>query len=784
MTTKRLSVLLGCCTALAGIMTSAHAQTAAPNPPGTNSRSGTLQEVVVTAERRTTNVQKAAVSVTVVSGKTLAAEGRHSLREDLGNIVGVSAIDASSTTSQAGNDQQGGYITIRGIAPNGDPGAGPSVLSAPPTTGVYVDGVYEGIGSNYDIQRVELERGPQGTLFGRSATSGVYSVYTVDPVLNKYTGTASAEFGSYALRHFSGGVNIPLGDVLAARISGDSYRRDGLYNGAAGVTDNEGSRIKLLYKPSDQFSALLGAALQIDHNHDGGVSRVYYDGVPELVSPGPPPVFNYVGGYLTGTNIVQDQLEPIGTGKNHTKQVWGKFEYNAGFATISFVPTYRTFDETAHQITAPLDTYNLQQKLATPMDHFLTYELRVSSNPDSVVTWQAGTNYYRNDIFNTNGNSLVPHNGVYPTDAFGTPVNNVGYVVTSKRTTDKSVFGEATVPVFTGTRLTLGARYDWTTVDEQQQNTISLNFPLDLQHTNNEPVAFQTINVNAAQGLVNYKNFNYKVRLEHDLTSHNMVYATVSTGFVPGNIAVGNFTEIVGGVPTQVAKIYTLNPETLTAYEAGSKNRFLDNRAQVNLSVYYYNYGGFQTLYTPNYLNPFVTQSAAIPLHNYGTELETLYSVTPNDRVGVSLSYVQSHWENMPQAFAESIGYKSLRAGVSPYTVVANYDHTIEMANGGSLDLHADMHLDGPYQGGAQAYETLQEYPIFDRLEHIGVHVTGDLNATWTAPSGRYSLTAYVRNIANAEYIQTMTINAPPLGTTVNYADDPRTGGVTGTFNF
>ena len=134
MTTKRLSVLLGCCTALAGIVTSAQAQNAAPNTPGTNPKANTLQEVVVTAERRTTNVQKAAVSVTVVSGKTLAAEGRHSLREDLGNIVGVSAIDASSTTSQAGNDQQGGYITIRGIAPNGDPGAGPSVLSAPPST--------------------------------------------------------------------------------------------------------------------------------------------------------------------------------------------------------------------------------------------------------------------------------------------------------------------------------------------------------------------------------------------------------------------------------------------------------------------------------------------------------------------------------------------------------------------------------------------------------------------------------------------------------------------------
>jgi len=761
--------MLGSCTALAGFVITAQAQSAAPQTASAQPTTAALQEVVVTAERRVTNVQKAAVSVTVISGKVLAAEGRYSLRENLQNIVGVSAIDPANTNSQAGNDMQGDYITIRGVTPNTDPGAGPSVLSAPPTTGVYIDGVYEGIGGSYDIQRVELERGPQGTLFGRSATSGVYSVYTVDPVLNKYTGTASAEFGSYALRHFSGAVTIPLGAVLAARISADSYRRDGLYNGAAGNVDNEGSRIKLLYRPSDQISAMLGAALQVNHNHDGGLSYIYYNGRPT----GIPPNIVYVGGYTTGTDIVLDNLEPVGTGKNHSKQIWGNFDYNIGFATISFEPTYRTFDETAHQITSPLFGYNLEQDLVTPMDHFLTYELRASSNEGSAIKWQAGTNYYRNDIFNTNLNSVVPHDGVYPLGANGVPVTEAGNVITSKRTVDYSVFGEATIPVFTGTRLTLGARYDWTSVDIQQQNTISLNFPFDLLGL--EPVNLETLNINAAQGLRNYKNFNYKVRVERDLTSHNLVYATVSTGFVPGNVAASN----VAGKAT----VYNLAPETLTAYEAGSKNRFLDNRAQVNVSVYYYDYGGFQTMFY-SIPNDFAsTVFIAVPLHNYGGELETLYSLTPSDRLGVNLSYVESHWEDMPHAFADGIGYKSLRAGVAPYTLVANYDHVIEMAAGGSLNLHADVHLDGPYKGGTESYETLQQYPIFDRLEHVGPHVTGDLDAVWTSTSGRYSVTAYVRNVANAHYAIPGAINAPPLGATVSY-NDPRTGGAMGTFNF
>jgi iron complex outermembrane receptor protein len=772
MASTKFSILLGCCTALAGIVMSAQAQTAAPETAGATPKAGTLQEVVVTAERRTTNVQKAAVSVSAISGKDLAAQGRYSLRENLQNIVGVSAIDPTSTTSQAGNDVQGGYITIRGVTPNTDPGAGPSVLSAPPTTGVYIDGVYEGIGGNYDIQRVELERGPQGTLFGRSATSGVYSVFTVDPVLDKYTGAASVEFGNYALRHFTGAVNIPLGDVLAARVSADSYRRNGYYNSADGDLENDGARIKLLYKPSDQISALLGAAVQISHEHNGGES------------------YTWPGWQQGNTSVVQALPEPVGSGHNHSKQFWGVFTYNPGFATISFVPTYRTFDQNATQVTSPLAGYNLGQILVTPLDHFLTYELRATSNEDSPIKWQAGTNYYRNDIYNTNLNAVLPHGSQYPIAANGVPVTEAGYVVTSKRTTDYSVFGEATIPVFTSTHLTLGARYDWTTVDIQQRNTIDLFFPGDMLGL--APFILDTLNINAATGLRNYKNFNYKARVEHDLTSHNLVYATVSTGFVPGNVSAANVgTVIPPGIVVQTPTVYDLKPETLTAYEVGSKNRFFGNRAQANVSVYYYDYGGFQTVYDTI---PGVFTSAApiaVPAHNYGFELETLYSLTPEDRVGVNFSYDQSHWVNMPAAFADGVAFKTLRADVVPYTLVANYDHTVEFAAGDSLDLHVDLHLNGPYQAAAQSTEALAANPIFDVLEHVGPQVTANFNATWTPANGRYDITAYVRNFTNKTYANPWIIpyipGAPASVTTsgisLNYTD-PRTMGLRATISF
>jgi iron complex outermembrane receptor protein len=112
----------------------------------------------------------------------------------------------------------------------------PSQLSATPATAFYVDGVYEGIGSNYDIDRVEVLRGPQGTLYGRSATAGVVGVHTRNPSLEGFEGNALVEFGNYDLQHYTAAVNIPLADGLAARVSGD-YRDQG--EGYYGEADQE-----------------------------------------------------------------------------------------------------------------------------------------------------------------------------------------------------------------------------------------------------------------------------------------------------------------------------------------------------------------------------------------------------------------------------------------------------------------------------------------------------------------------------------------------------------------
>jgi iron complex outermembrane receptor protein len=161
----------------------AHAQTSAATA---QVPSDSLEEIVITAERRVEDVQKTAASVSVRSGEEMATQGRYSLQSIIQDVPGITGavLDSTATSVGGGTDMAGAGLTIRGIQSN--VGVGGSATSTAPAAAIYVDGVYEGVGGNYDIDRVEVLRGPQGTLYGRSATSGLVAIHTRDPSLTTY----------------------------------------------------------------------------------------------------------------------------------------------------------------------------------------------------------------------------------------------------------------------------------------------------------------------------------------------------------------------------------------------------------------------------------------------------------------------------------------------------------------------------------------------------------------------------------------------------------------------
>jgi outer membrane receptor protein involved in Fe transport len=207
-------------------------------------------EIVVTAQGRAQQLADVPLAISAVTAEQLQNSGASDIRQL--NQVAPSLL-VSSTGSEAN-----GSARIRGIGTVGDnPGLESSVA-------VFIDGVYRsrsGIGLNElgEIERVEVLRGPQGTLFGRNASAGILSIVSKSPNFAGFSGGAEATYGNYDLWRFSGNVNVPLGETIAARVDGVYVKRDGFYNDPANNTDvNDRNRYfvrgQLLFEPSSDLS--------------------------------------------------------------------------------------------------------------------------------------------------------------------------------------------------------------------------------------------------------------------------------------------------------------------------------------------------------------------------------------------------------------------------------------------------------------------------------------------------------------------------------------------------
>ena len=715
-----------------------------------SSRDVALEEIVITAEHRVEAVQKTAASVSVRSGEDMLTQGRYSLENILEDVPGVTGGAANSTsgTVGGGTDAPSSGLIIRGIASNS--GAGGSVTSTAPSAAIYVDGVYNGLGSTYDLERIEVLRGPQGTLYGRSATAGLVALHTQDPDLGKYGGNATVELGNYELRHYSGALNLPLGDTVAVRFSGNEYQRQGYYNGDGGALKNTDGRVKLLFKPNDDFSVLLAAALENNVDHTGGRS----------VADSP-----------SRDTVVYAEY-PIGEGQTHSRQYWAELNWNFGFGNLTYIPAVRTFKQSATFIEAGPGGYGVQS-VRTPSDDFYTHELRLSSGPESKLQWQTGALYYDNRLSNTTAFTFGPTSPFPNAEAYAAN--------TDKSTKAAGVFGEATYPFTETWRLTAGLRYDYTKIEiselyEQNVGTAADPFPV--------PANLQPL---TETGSRIFHNWTYKVRVEHDLTPNNMLYGSVSTGFSPGDLTVASCPNANGGLS---ACALQLAAETLTAYELGSKNSFLEDSLRVNADVFYYNYGAFQSAGINITGNPATPAFAtlAVPVQVYGAELEAQYKLTRADRLGFNFAWANAYYHHKPALFATFVAEDKISSNNSPSSVAPipvqasiGYDHIVALPGDSTLTLHADARYLSSHVGDLSAEQQVAGWAHYVRIGAAGI---GNLGATWARKS--LSVSGYVRNVTNNQYLTRVQLeSSPPLAPLFQQTlNAPRTYGVVANVSF
>lgn len=756
-----LPAILGASVSLAALLASV-TPAAAQDQPATGTTVTTtnqIQEVTVTAERRTQNQQKVAASVAVVRGADLVAEGRISTQQILESVPNVVV-----SGNAGGGDNPNGNITIRGVQETQGNGG---LTTSPPTTATYVDDIYQGIGGDFDIDRVEVLRGPQGTLYGRSATGGVVAFHTVDPVIGKFTGNISGEYATADLRQVIAGVNIPLGPVLAARIAGREFDQNGYYNGNAGATREQEARVKVLYQPASNLRVIAGWTIDEHHNNAGGPT--FY-----LSSPND---FNFNG---TSTQVYSTEA------RYH--QYWGEVSDDVGFANLTYIGAFHDYDSNTD--TPPLLVNGGLQShtITNPLDQFHTEEVRLASEPGSRLTWIVGANFYAN--FLKTANSAVQESGVTNTGAADDNPNIYGAPIYATqeagRTFDYGLFTEETYPVLPTLRITGGARLDETQVDRFESYLFNGN--LD-EYENSLNPADELAFANTSR--FTYRNFTYKLRAEYDLTPANMVYAMVSSGFLPGDQQLSpnpQFTTTPSFAVTGVKfALLPFQQERLTAYEIGSKNRFLDNTLQLNADAYYYDYAGYHELANTSTFGPPSFNVLSVPVRIVGAEFESVWRVTPVDRLTLNMGLTDAEITSFPMVAGTDYSARyfldSARVPDVPlFGLSAFYDHTITMADGATIVPRAEI-----------LYTSAENLTSFTQTEaaygeqpyaHQGGVTLVNLYATLTSADTKYSVTGYIRNVGNTLYKTGAGLQPQGAFDITGTPGAPRTGGVVVTARF
>lgn len=727
----------------------AHAQTVA----GT-AQAPTTDEIVVTAERRAGTAQKTATSLTVLGGDDLINQGKFSLKTVLENVPGITGGAAGSSIGVlgGGTDSPAAGLVIRGIPSN--VGAGGSTTPASTAAAIYVDGVYSGIGGGYDLDRVEVLRGPQGTLYGRSATSGLVAIHTRNPDLTKLGASATLEAGNFNLLRATAAVNVPIvDDQLALRVSANRYERDGFINHGQGASRSNDARVKLLYKPNDSFSLLIGAALQDNVEKSGGRS---------------------IKASLSPTQVVYENVAP-GQVDTQFRQVWAELTVDLGFASLTYQPSYRQWKQDGTLVAStPLGT--LIQPVTTPKDHFNIQEVRLSSNADSKLIWQIGALYYKNELRSTNSSLFDLAPGVFP------GLSGLTLAFTSNETRDTTAYGifaQATYPLTDTVRLTGGARYDKTKV------AVTNEYSVGPFVTGGAPLPPPLL-LNGDAGKRNFKNFTYKVRLEGDITPRNLVYGSVATGFSPGDVVVA------ASCPPSVSATspcpFELKAETLTSFEIGSKNRFLNNTLQLNFAGFYSKYGAYQSGGINVNLLPGPPSFAPLssPMKSYGIEAELQYRITPVDMFNATFSWVHSRYVNKPAVFAQfvaedTVADSSAPGSIAPIPVSATaaYQHTFALSGDSTLAVRGELVYTSGHGSHRTAAAELDGQADLIRIDSAAL---GNLSAVWRA-NENFSLTAYVRNVTNHQFFKKVTLDKipgppPTIYTYQQQFNDPRTFGV------
>ena len=703
------------------VWTAANAQVLPPRHAGHPGSDGEIPEVVVTAQRTASNESSTPVAMSVMSGERLLEAG----------IGRSSDLSARLPNVHLDGAADGLKITIRGVS-NAD-----TTEKGDPSAAFMLDGIYIARPQNqnlsfYDLARVEVLRGPQGTLYGRNATAGVVNVISNAPV-QKLEGAASVGAGNHGSRKANAMLNVPVSGVLAVRAAVAYNKHDSYLINAQGTQHTLGL-------DRDDRSARLSARLSIGKSaslllrHDRSTIRDNNDSiVPDTnfytgVASGSPKWYGAsTEQRLTNAFVPPNAVPAQGFSDKATSGTGAELTWDLGAATLSYLGSHRNYEHNAlanfYYRVAPGFALGVRQNFSGDYEQD-SHELRIATNGNGPLSAQAGLYYFREE-------SSVVY-GFRDLELVGLPPYYVfphGPTVARSR----AAFGQATYSVSPALRLTAGARY----TEDDKSRVGSTNF--QQAQAFNPATDFRLLN---AASLNTHKT-TWRLGAEYDLAPSTFVYGAVSTGYkaggfndgcLAGSSGVGIECPAAAALP---ATTLLYQPEQLRSYEAGLKTRFWRNRASLNVTAFDYDYTNLQlsgvaiVQGAPRYVT---TNAGSASVK--GLEVEGVVNATAAGSFNYTLALLDAHYVSYTPDGVHSWARKKLDR--APDTVVTlGYEHRFHVA-GGQLKAGVAARSASSYTIGVPSQ--LLQYPIPSRT-------TADARLGFRPDGARWSLHALVKNI-------------------------------------
>jgi iron complex outermembrane receptor protein len=776
MTTFKLCLALSSATAALLAASPAAAQDAAPGSSATSNPDQPFAntDIIVTAQKREQNLQDVPVAISVVSGAQLERANINSAEQLFQRVP--------TLTFRKGNTNKDSALSIRGV------GTISFASGVEPSVSTVIDGVvYARTGQQtsdfLDVERIEVLRGPQGSLFGKNASAGVINIITRDPpqVLGGYFDAAYYTGNEYRVR---GSVGGPLTDGIRASLTGFWSHYDGngtnVFNGHdINGYEHWGVRGKLIAEPAPTVKITLIA--DYSKNSDNG----YADSIGQVF----PSAFNnavFIPSLaplkLDNSNKdIDNDLDPYTRDKN--SGVSGQIDIDLGGARLTSITAYRhwyNFQQRDGDFRSDSPKY-VNTGIAAgdvrshdfgdlKFDQF-TQELRIASAHPQFLEYVAGLYYYHTkevDFFNRTvtsctASTLPTVNGLTPcAPGASTYVTNQGNADFTTTLTSYSAFGQVTANFTSAFRGLLGARYtdDKVAFDFARQSTSATAFP-------GVNPAF------TANGSTKDHGWSGNVGLQYDVTDDVMAYATYTRGYK--GPAINVFFNM------QARDVGSIAPEKSDAYEAGLKTRLFDRRLTLNLAAFYAKYDNYQA----NFLD-IVAGQVVTRLTNAGSVstrgIEADFTFTPTDTLQFTggFNYTDAHIDTFICPPGAAVTCADAING-KPLPFAPKYKGSVAMDWRLPVNL-AGLNVDF---NSALTYQSKTNFDINQNPNAFqDPYAIWDAGLRFSTADDKYSLSLMVKNITDKQFVIQRIPNGTSFIRQITPRDAERYFGIAGRVNF